>query len=163
EAGDVEKDGAEQQQPCALGAHASRAGAAGNGAVGARHRPRSIAAPHPWCGTLRGGTCPPMGTGRVDRGRATAPQPFPPAAARRGRVHRGPGVLAAKVEARNPGGSVKDRIAVGMIEAGEREGKLQPGGTVVEPTSGNTGVGLALVCILRGYKLVCTAPDKIPA
>lgn len=79
-----------------------------------------------------------------------------------GRFHPGPGVLAAKVESFNPGSSVKDRIAVGMIEAGEREGKLKPGGTVVEPTSGNTGVGLALVCILRGYKLVCTAPDKIP-
>jgi cystathionine beta-synthase len=79
------------------------------------------------------------------------------------RFHPGPGVVAAKVEAKNPGGSVKDRIAAGMIEAGEREGKLKPGGTVVEPTSGNTGVGLALVCILRGYKLVCTAPDKIPA
>jgi cystathionine beta-synthase len=79
------------------------------------------------------------------------------------RFHRGPAILAGKVEARNPGGSVKDRIAEAMIEAGVREGKLKPGGTVVEPTSGNTGVGLALVCILRGYKLVCTAADKIPA
>ncbi len=78
------------------------------------------------------------------------------------RFHPGPAVLAAKVEAFNPGGSVKDRIALGMIEAGEREGTLRPGGTVVEPTSGNTGVGLALVCILRGYELVCTAADKIP-
>jgi cystathionine beta-synthase len=80
-----------------------------------------------------------------------------------GRFHRGPALLAAKIEAFNPGGSVKDRIGVAMIEAGEREGKLLPGGTVVEPTSGNTGVGLALVCILRGYKLICTAADKIPA
>jgi len=79
------------------------------------------------------------------------------------RFHPGPALLAAKVESFNPGGSVKDRIALGMIEAGEREGKLAPGGTVVEPTSGNTGVGLALVCILRGYKLVCTCADKIPA
>ena len=78
------------------------------------------------------------------------------------RFHPGPATLAAKVESFNPGSSVKDRIAIGMIEAGEREGKLKPGGTVVEPTSGNTGVGLALVCILRGYKLVCTAADKIP-
>ena len=78
------------------------------------------------------------------------------------RFHPGPALLAAKVESFNPGGSVKDRIALGMIEAGEREGKLAPGGTVVEPTSGNTGVGLALVCILRGYKLVCTCADKIP-
>ena len=79
------------------------------------------------------------------------------------RFHPGSALLAAKVESFNPGGSVKDRIAIGMIEAGEREGKLAPGGTVVEPTSGNTGVGLALVCILRGYKLVCTCADKIPA
>jgi len=79
------------------------------------------------------------------------------------RFHPGPAVLAVKVEARNPGGSVKDRIGVAMIELGEREGKLKPGGTVVEPTSGNTGVGLALACILRGYKLVCTCADKIPA
>jgi len=79
------------------------------------------------------------------------------------RFHPGPGVLAAKIESFNPGSSVKDRIGVAMLEAGEREGKLLPGGTVVEPTSGNTGVGLALACILRGYKLVCTAADKIPA
>ena len=68
----------------------------------------------------------------------------------------------AKAEIFNPGGSVKDRIGLAMIEAGEREGKLRPGGTVVEPTSGNTGVGLALACILRGYRLICTAADKIP-
>jgi cystathionine beta-synthase len=80
-----------------------------------------------------------------------------------GRFHRGPAVLAAKIEAKNPGGSVKDRIGIAMIEQGEREGKLRPGGTVVEPTSGNTGVGLALACILRGYKLVCTCADKMPA
>jgi cystathionine beta-synthase len=78
------------------------------------------------------------------------------------RFFPGPAVLAVKVESFNPGGSVKDRIGVAMLEAGEREGKLKPGGTVVEPTSGNTGVGLALACILRGYKLVCTCADKIP-
>jgi hypothetical protein len=71
--------------------------------------------------------------------------------------------VLAKLEYLNPGGSVKDRIGLRMIEAAEREGKLRPGGTIVEPTSGNTGVGLALVCILRGYKLVCTCADKIPA
>ena len=71
--------------------------------------------------------------------------------------------LAAKVESFNPGNSVKDRIGIAMIEAAEREGRLKPGGTVVEPTSGNTGLGLAMACNLRGYKLVCTAADKIPA
>ncbi len=70
--------------------------------------------------------------------------------------------VAAKIESFNPGSSVKDRIGVAMIEAGEREGKLQPGGTIVEPTSGNTGVGLAMAATLRGYKMVCTAADKIP-
>jgi cystathionine beta-synthase len=70
--------------------------------------------------------------------------------------------LAAKVEFFNPGQSVKDRIGVALIEAGEREGKLRPGGTIVEPTSGNTGVGLAMAAILGGYRMVCTAPDKIP-
>ena len=79
-----------------------------------------------------------------------------------GRFHPGPGVLAAKVEYFNPGSSVKDRIGPALIEAGEREGKLKPGGTVVEPTSGNTGLGLAMVCALKGYKLICTAADKIP-
>jgi len=78
------------------------------------------------------------------------------------RFHRGPATLAAKVEYFNPGSSVKDRIGPALIEAGEREGKLRPGGTVVEPTSGNTGLGLALVCALKGYRLVCVAPDKVP-
>ncbi|HEV8632042.1 MAG TPA: cysteine synthase family protein [Thermoanaerobaculia bacterium] len=81
---------------------------------------------------------------------------------RLGRFHRGPAVLAVKLEMFNPGGSVKDRIGLAMIEQAERDGLLNPGGTVVEPTSGNTGVGLALACILRGYRLVCTAADKIP-
>lgn len=79
-----------------------------------------------------------------------------------GRYHPGPATLAAKIESFNPGSSVKDRIGPALIAAGEREGKLKPGGTVVEPTSGNTGVGLAMVCVLKGYKLVCTAADKIP-
>lgn len=69
--------------------------------------------------------------------------------------------VLAKVEYFNPGGSAKDRIAVKMIDAAEREGKLKPGGTVVEPTSGNTGVGLALVAQQRGYKCVFAVPDKV--
>jgi cystathionine beta-synthase len=80
-----------------------------------------------------------------------------------GRFHtRGGATLAAKLEYFNPGGSVKDRIGAAMIEAGEKAGLLKPGGTIVEPTSGNTGVGLAMAANLRGYKLVCTAADKIP-
>ncbi len=70
--------------------------------------------------------------------------------------------VAAKIESFNPGNSVKDRIGIAMIEAAEHSGALKPGGTIVEPTSGNTGLGLALVANLRGYKLVCTAADKIP-
>jgi cystathionine beta-synthase len=70
--------------------------------------------------------------------------------------------VVAKLEVFNPGGSVKDRIGLALVEAGERSGQLSPGGTIVEPTSGNTGVGLAIVAALRGYKLVCTAADKIP-
>ena len=69
--------------------------------------------------------------------------------------------LAAKIESFNPGNSVKDRIGLALIEAGERRGLLEPGGTIVEPTSGNTGVALAMAASLRGYKLICTAPDKI--
>ncbi len=67
----------------------------------------------------------------------------------------------AKVEYVNPGGSVKDRIAVAMIEAAESEGLLKPGGTIVEPTSGNTGVGLALVAQQKGYRCVFVVPDKV--
>ncbi|HZN55376.1 MAG TPA: pyridoxal-phosphate dependent enzyme, partial [Candidatus Polarisedimenticolaceae bacterium] len=69
--------------------------------------------------------------------------------------------VAAKIESFNPGNSVKDRIGLALIEAGERRGLLKPGGTIVEPTSGNTGVALAMAAALRGYKLICTAPDKI--
>ncbi|MCG2621512.1 cystathionine beta-synthase [Arthrobacter sp. I2-34] len=69
--------------------------------------------------------------------------------------------VLAKVEYFNPGGSIKDRIAVKMIEQAERDGKLRPGGTVVEPTSGNTGVGLALVAQQKGYKSIFVTPDKV--
>src|SRR3954469_2896445 len=73
---------------------------------------------------------------------------------------KGPIVLA-KVEYLNPGGSVKDRIATRMIEAAEASGELQPGGTIVEPTSGNTGVGLAMVAQAKGYKCIFVCPDKV--
>jgi cystathionine beta-synthase len=69
--------------------------------------------------------------------------------------------VLAKVEYLNPGGSVKDRIAVRMVDAAEKSGELQPGGTIVEPTSGNTGVGLALVAQQRGYKCIFVCPDKV--
>jgi len=68
--------------------------------------------------------------------------------------------LVAKLEMLNPGGSVKDRIGLAMIEEAEQRGALRPGGTIVEPTSGNTGVGLAIAAALKGYHLVCTMPDK---
>jgi len=71
--------------------------------------------------------------------------------------------LVAKLEFLNPGGSVKDRPAVAMLDAAERDGRLQPGGTIVEPTSGNTGVGLALVAARRRYHCIFTMPDKIAA
>jgi cystathionine beta-synthase len=77
-----------------------------------------------------------------------------------GLPHEGPIVLA-KVEYLNPGGSVKDRIATRMIEAAEASGELKPGGTIVEPTSGNTGVGLAMVAQKKGYKCVFVCPDKV--
>lgn len=69
--------------------------------------------------------------------------------------------IVAKVEFFNPGGSVKDRIAVAMIEAAEKAGTLKPGGTIIEPTSGNTGVGLALVSAVKGYKLILTMPETM--
>ena len=76
-------------------------------------------------------------------------------------VPDGAATLLAKLEYLNPGGSVKDRIAITMIDAAEREGKLKPGGTIVEPTSGNTGTGLAIVAALRGYRCIFTMPDKM--
>jgi len=69
--------------------------------------------------------------------------------------------ILAKVEYLNPGGSTKDRIAVKILLEAEKEGLVKPGSTIVEPTSGNTGVGLALVAALKGYKLICTMPDKM--
>src|SRR5215218_7078021 len=70
-------------------------------------------------------------------------------------------LVLAKVEYLNPGGSVKDRIAIRMIDAAEASGELQPGGTIIEPTSGNTGVGLALVAQRRGYTCIFVCPDKV--
>jgi cystathionine beta-synthase len=73
----------------------------------------------------------------------------------------GPCRLFAKLEAYNPGGSIKDRIALSMIEGAEREGRIAPGGTLVEATSGNTGVGLALVAARKGYRVIIVIPDKM--
>ncbi len=70
--------------------------------------------------------------------------------------------IAAKLEMFNPGFSVKDRIGINLIRAGEEQGLLKPGGTIVEPTSGNTGLGLAMAAKLLGYKMVATLPDKVP-
>ena len=81
---------------------------------------------------------------------------------RMNRITRGiQGTVVAKLEAFNPGGSVKDRIAIHMINAAERDGSLKPGGTIVECTSGNTGLGLALAACVRGYKAIFTMPDKV--
>jgi len=77
------------------------------------------------------------------------------------RLDTGPCTLLLKLESQNPGGSIKDRIGVSMIEAAERDGLLQPGGTVVEATAGNTGLGLALVARAKGYRVVLVVPDKM--
>ncbi|MEX0651621.1 MAG: pyridoxal-phosphate dependent enzyme, partial [Actinomycetota bacterium] len=69
--------------------------------------------------------------------------------------------VLAKLEMLNPGGSVKDRIGIRMIEAAERDGTLRPGGTIVEPTSGNTGHGLAIAAAVRGYRCIFVMPDKM--
>jgi cystathionine beta-synthase len=77
------------------------------------------------------------------------------------RFDTGPCTLFLKLESQNPGGSIKDRIGVAMIEAAERDGRLKPGGTVVEATAGNTGLGLALVARAKGYRVVLVVPDKM--
>ncbi|HEX4301811.1 MAG TPA: cystathionine beta-synthase [Rhizomicrobium sp.] len=77
------------------------------------------------------------------------------------RLDTGPCRLFAKLESQNPGGSIKDRIGLSMIEAAEKSGKLKPGGTIVEATAGNTGLGLAQVAVLKGYKLILVVPDKM--
>lgn len=76
-------------------------------------------------------------------------------------THGSPHEFYAKVESFNPGGSVKDRIAVALIEGAEKRGELKPGGTIIEATSGNTGLGLALVSAVKGYKCIFVMPDKI--
>src|ERR687897_3352449 len=79
------------------------------------------------------------------------------------KIERGEGIRAtflSKLEYMNPAGSVKDRPAVKMLEVAEKEGLLKPGGTIVEPTSGNTGAGLALAAAVKGYHCICVMPDK---
>ena len=75
----------------------------------------------------------------------------------------GGAAIYAKVESLNPGGSVKDRICLSMIDDGERSGRLKPGATIVEPTSGNTGIGLSLVAAVRGYRVILVMPDSMSA
>jgi len=79
------------------------------------------------------------------------------------RFDTGPCQLFVKLESQNPGGSIKDRIGLSMIETAERDGRLKPGGTVIEATAGNTGLGLALVARAKGYKVSLVVPDKMSA
>ncbi|MCE1781862.1 pyridoxal-phosphate dependent enzyme, partial [Enterobacter hormaechei] len=76
-------------------------------------------------------------------------------------LNTGPCQLFIKLENQNPGGSIKDRVALSMIEQAEEQGLLQSGGTIIEATAGNTGIGLALVAALKGYKLILVVPDKM--
>ncbi len=76
-------------------------------------------------------------------------------------VPAGSAQIVAKIESMNPAGSLKDRIALNMIETAEREGRLKPGDTIVEPTSGNTGIGLAMVAAVKGYRLIVTMPEDM--
>ena len=77
------------------------------------------------------------------------------------RMDAAPCRLFLKLEHHNPGGSIKDRIALSMIEEAERQGKIKPGSLIVEATAGNTGLGLALVSVLKGYRLLIVVPDKM--
>ena len=77
------------------------------------------------------------------------------------RMDTGPCQLFVKLENQNPTGSIKDRVALAMIEAAERDGKLQPGGTIIEATAGNTGLGLALIAGAKGYRIILVIPDKM--
>ena len=76
-------------------------------------------------------------------------------------IDTGPCRLFLKLENQNPGGSIKDRVARSMIEAAEADGRLKPGGTIVEATAGNTGLGLAQVAVMKGYELILIVPDKM--
>src|ERR1700761_3811314 len=77
------------------------------------------------------------------------------------RLDTGPCRLFLKLENQNPGGSIKDRVGLYLIQAAERDGRLKPGGTLIEATAGNTGLGLALVAAQKGYRLVLVIPDKM--
>jgi len=77
------------------------------------------------------------------------------------RLATGPCQLFLKLENQNPGGSIKDRVALAMVEAAERDGRLKPGGTIVEATAGNTGLALALIAVRKGYRTLIVVPDKM--